>query len=478
MGAWQGRLLASVILTRFVLAGVLLYYVARLHPDAGYLPYEEVSDSSDYLIPAENLLASGSYTLDPNSTSGAVFRMPAYSLTYAALRVALPPIAAKTGLVALQLALGGVAAFLAARLAGLFAGRRGFRATLFLLTFSAFTLVQDVKVLTDGLAASCLLFCIYALGSQPAPLSLARIALTGGLFTYTVFLRPFVWPLWIVLVGFLVVESPPGRSVKRAAAFMLPLVCCQTLWVARNMVWTGQFVPFHTAGVVLPPPMAAVRQWIAASGNDIVAWRPGTLGEWVFLGRPDSPVQLPDYLVVPGCSEATLRAAHAAYYLYRTGAGGRGAAEAGERAASLFAGCREAYLRHHPFDHQVTARLRLLRSYLVHAGPVLPLPSFRGLPRSSFAFWLKLTQVGLYAVTLVAGVVGLVCLAWRREPRAWLLVACGVYGLVLFPLVLRLVEPRFLTAFFPLLGASAGVCIGWLSRGLQLERSAAARKRA
>jgi hypothetical protein len=452
------RWLLVALIARLVLAGIYFHYLAELQPENGFRLFHESGDSDDYLRSAENWLRLGTFTADPESAEGTVYRMPAYPMTYAAIRLLLPPDAAKTLLVLVQVVLGGIAAYLGARLAGRFAGAAAFFGTLLVLSGSAFTAVYDVVLLTEGLASSCLLFSVYLVITAPTPTPRWWAFLGGSFFAYTVFLRPYVWPLWIPLVVLLAARAASRRSLL-IGAFLLPLAATQGVWIVRNFAATGRFIPFYTAGFSLSAPFRAARDWIVASGNDVVWWRAGTLGEWVFAAPVDARYSLPPYLAASGCDEAKIRAARGAYYEYRAEAEPRARRLAGDRAASLFNECREAYVHGRPFDYHVLAPFRLLGHLVVNAGPVLPLPRFRELSLFSPAFFYKIVQAALYACVMIAGPIGFVFLAWRCDASAWVIAGCGLYGLILFPFVLRTVEPRHLVPFFPYLAIASGVLL-------------------
>lgn len=232
-------------------------------------------------------------------------------------------------------------------------------------------------------------------------------------------------------------------------AFLTPILAAEACWVARNWLQLRQFIPLQEAGYALNSPERAARRWIASHGGDIVAWRPNTAGAWLQLDLGMNTAALPANVHTPACGVDRLLRTRALYRQWLGAIHTAAGEDLGARVATEFDACRLAYEAAHPFDHLVLARARLLKSFLVHAGPPLPLPPFRSMRTLSAAMALKLLTALCYGLTIVLSSAGLVLLVASRNREALLIASIPIYFLVLFPFVLGYVETRYVTTAYP-----------------------------
>ena len=347
----------------------------RLHLSSG--------DEGDYLMPVENLVRHGWYLIDLADPSTGVHRMPGYAVSYLPFRYLLGPEGGVVAQVAFQVILGGIAAYGAASLALAITGRfLVFLLTLGLGSFSLTSSIFDAYTLCDGLAASVLTLCVWALVHATKLAKPIFLVCGGALFTYALFLRPFLAPLGFVLAIF-VWATCTGPKWRQLLLFASVPVLCEGAWIGRNWLLLGRFVPLQTAGYEFPASERAVRDWIGSFGGDLIHWRPGSAGAWVHQRSPFAPASapLPSQVYTTTCPSNRLVAATELYRQSRREDDPVRRTGLEKEVTTLFTECREAYESEHPLDHHLTARLRLLKAFFIHAGPVLPLPLLSTLPR-------------------------------------------------------------------------------------------------
>jgi len=480
-------LVLGVILVRLAMAAYFMRWASVTSPRHGKL-YLLAGDTNNYLAPAEHLLASGSYIANPSDPRSYADFTPAYGLTYLLFR--WPGTSAETArnlLALLQIAVGAFAVICVAGLALLVTGSRSSLVAAILMgTLSAVTAVADLQLLNESLAGSSLVFAAYLAVTGSSQGSRMRVVWGGVCFAYAVFLRPFLVPLMApfalyILLGPVDRGSGAGDETQErrrsrlfglplvlALAFASPLVVVDGLWAARNYVVLQRVVFFQTRGGLdsCPPAEQSAWRWAMSFGGDLVFWKAGTVGAWLYDSSPfyAKEYRFPSAALGPGCSRSDIEEAREQFGRWRDAvqvspaAGGEEAAQVIQR----FDACRVSYERHHPFDHQVAARLRLLRSFVVHSGPFMPLPPFREQRFPSFVWLVKVGQVTLYALTICAGLAGMVLLFLFRRRDAALLGLLALYPLLLWPLALRLVEFRRWVPNFPFLVLAAATCVGTL----------------
>lgn len=420
-------------------------------------------DTETYLAPPENWLRSGVWGASPDglpTLKPSAGRMPGYGLTYLFFRLFADPAAARALLLLLQWSLSVAAAFVLARWVAEVSGRAWLFGPLLLALGTACWFVQyDLRLLTESLSVSLLVLAAVGLLRARRTLDLL---LPGLLLAAAVFLRPLMgifwafgglWALWLF-------RGAGRRWLVAGLLFALPLLVFEAGWIVRNRVSLGLWAPLQSsvyADYEYTPVRLALFDFVRGWGGDIVWWNPEAEIR-VFL--PDSAgglvsaaantlEALPQPLFA-ALGEAELRQLAADCRLAE--AARSPALQA--RAAAAVRRADERYRSADPFDHQATARLRLLRRYFIRSGTedLLGRP-FSALPLTEKL--LKLYFSGLYAAMVGLGFLGLALWAWRRREEAvWLLLALVAYALAV-PWGFRFCEWRYQLPLYPFLIAGA-----------------------
>jgi hypothetical protein len=448
------------VVLKLCIALSLLVLFNEHRPAPRFRFFSDSGDVADYVQPAENLLRSGVYTTDISNPMGMVWRMPGYALTFLPFRALFSEDTAKGLLVGLQLLIECAALFCVGDVASRLTGSSVSGAwALALYTASMFVTIFSCTIIPDGLAANLTVILAWLLLRNRGHIGPGLALAAGTIYIYLVFLRPYLAPLVIPFAWFIFANAgtPSRGRWLRLIAFLTVPAIAETAWVVRNYVQVGEPILFHLAGIRLPPPEAALRRWIISFGGDIIWWRPGSEQAWFV---PKSPYYDPEWTLPPApltatCPLTRVLEGRRHYLAYGLTAGTEKEIH-GRLVTSIFNSCRTAYEEEKPFDHHVLARLRLIRSFLVHAPP-LPLPRFSTLDRGDPRFWLKIVSVGVYAATIILGCCGLVLLLVRPGPERWFIAAVTAYLLLVFPFVLRFIENRYLAAAHPFLAIAAGV---------------------
>jgi hypothetical protein len=465
------------VLIKLILYSFLVSQARETLRLPGHQLYLESGDATDYIRRADQFVATGDYTADLDEDESRVFRMPGYTMPYVVVRHFVSSTTAKSVQVLFQVCLGGVAAGLVACLAGAIASRASVGVVALLLagTFVG-TSIFDLYLLPDGLAASLMVLVSWVLLRWKG---VSSRFLAGALFAWAVFMRPFLLPLAVVFGGAIWMQlrggAPAKRPLRTAAShcfmFLMPFLAADAAWVIRNNAWTGRLVILQTAAIEREAAWDAAWKLASSVGADIVFWRPETFGSWFMTDsifhNPSALPPVGSRLFSEACTLVDLETARTAYAIARR-AESPARDVTSRQAAEILNRCRKEYETSHPWDHHVAARGRLLRLFLIHSGPALPLPRFEYLQPFHAAWLFKILTVILYGTITAGGVaVGIaVLLRGRLTPTGAIVVLVPVYILAFFPLVIRWVELRYAVAAYPFLAALAAVGLGWAQKAL------------
>jgi len=455
--------LIPAVALKLILALILSWQSSRLF-DRPFQLYNDAGDTDSYLRPIEQLLATGRYIADPDNPDSAAGRMPGYGFTYLAFRLFLSADASKTALAVVQATLSGVSVYYLALCAFLLFRRRDtFCAALLLYGMNLFVSVWDNYIITESLAASTTIFFVYSLLQYREQVGRARLLHAAFFYAYLVFLRPFTVPMF--LAAALIVWSVHRSTERRFRATIRDLflvaslfVACAAVWMLRNYAVLGRVIPLQvntTAGYQYTKGQLALLGWLGAIGQDPTWWQPNTMASWFYKDArfTNENYQIPNYVVTATCSLADMRRARELFVAARATADGREHTRLESELLPIITECRDSFRREKPVAHYVMSPLRLMKSVLVHGGPVLPMPPLAELRHQPTMLFLKLAAVGLYWLALVTGGFGLFVLL-RRSLVGWAIAWPFVFVLLFFGFVMRLGEGRFLVTGFP------SLCIG------------------
>lgn len=414
--------------------------------------YALSADSLDYIAPIESLLGGRGYTPD--------FRMPGYGIVYLVLRLMLDSTAALNGLVVAQVLAGASSALLAAYILLRSTGSvKAFRWGFWMMLISSFVACYDRFILTETFAAFALLFSVHAWLMASAQIHRTKYLLQCGLgLAWLVFLKPVFVVLFGVFAVAVLFNAGLGTMRQRVLAFvwlLLPFLLADAAWACRNQIANGRFQPLVPA--IAPNLKADVHypliELMRASGASYVWWNEGSEIRW-FLGRgadSEGPCPLPRFAITKSCPIDSLqRIADLVRQRERSGA----AFPDPELLTSISNACDHciaAIKLERPWHYHVVARLRIARLYLAHSGT----QSLMGRAWHALGPLEKVLKLGYSAlyIVFVPGAMILCLLGakhWRRRWSDPLVPLLFLSAILVFPLVVRATEWRYLTTAYGL----------------------------
>lgn len=451
---WHTRLLGRsrswcLFLVALLSRALILIWQVWQHQGDWSLPWYALSaDSEGYLAPIDSLLRGEEYAPD--------YRMPGYGMVYLMLRVMLPQEAALHGMVALQVIAGAATTVISAGIAyRLSRSESVFRLCYLLQLGSTFVAFFDRYLLTETFAAFASALGIHLYLRQGKSQGWLVLA-SGAAFTWLVFLKPVfitALPILAVALAFDGHGSDWRSRLMNLCIWAAPVSFAVCLWTARNAMVHHTFQPLVPA---LSPDLekdvhAPLIKLMRATGGSYVWWDERAEIRW-FLGRGSSGERacpLPWYASTRGCPIDSLnRIADLVRERERSGT-----MQPKQHVLAAISSACERCIRsmkeERPWQYHIVVPARLLRQFILHSGTswLLGRP-WNALRPAEKA--LKIASSGLYLLGIPCALLisPIAFLRLRGRFRAFVLLFLA--SVLVFPLIVRATEYRYLTTAYSL----------------------------
>ena len=441
-------------------AGKLLLFVLYLVEHGTSLNgpwYRFGGDTSGYIDPVESIFGGGGYQPD--------MRMPGYGLPYFLVRSLMAPHPALQTMVVLQVLASAISVILLARTALALTGSvRAFRSTYWIALMATFTSVFDGCILTESFSAFALIGSVHAVVAYLEDHRRSHIYAAGLMMAWLIFMKPVYLPVLAILsVPLWFRRSVPcAQRARTIVLFAAPFLIAESAWIVRNANVHGVFRPFSD-GIISPSIRANVKypmlRLMQTYGASFIWWDNTAEIRWFGVrtigegpgATPVGPPPLPGYAYTSACPLDTLELIADGVEVYY-----RDSTDAVKRSVALANvtqrcdRCIAAFKTERPFYYHVVSKLRLLKKFILTSGTSTLLSKPWG-ELHPVGKAIKLLYSLLYLGVIVPGFAwGLVVLFRRRgSPAARTFAAVFIYGVTIFPLVMRMEENRYLTTPYP-----------------------------
>jgi hypothetical protein len=392
--------------------------------------------------------------------------MPGYGAVYLLFRWMMDRRPAMDLVMLLQILLSAgctVALMRCAQLLG--AGGTACTAVFLIAALGLWTNSYDLFLLTESFCISAVVFSFLfylraCRGDGRRPL-----LISGALMAWAVFLKLVCGNyLMMMAAGLLLRKGAPVRQrLVHAGLFVLPFAAADVPWTVRNALVNHRFAPL-TNGWFLnegADVYADLSRMLMGMGGNVVFWSdPDADIRWFNAGiarNPDGtpiandrPATIPSWWATSGCTMDTL-ALLARTNLTRQDStlGAVRQQRDTKEVMRLCRSCLDAFRRERPFEHQVTARLRCLKLFVINPGVPYPFQAtFGRMPWYLKGF--KLAHMALYALVLLgASIAAARAILRPGEGIHRLLAVLFVSGLLVIPFVIRYTENRYMAPVWP-----------------------------
>ncbi|MEZ0487124.1 hypothetical protein [Fibrella aquatica] len=427
-------------------------------------------DMMTYIQPVESLLAHQGFKTD--------VRMPAYPAVYLLFRLFFSAAVACNLVILLQVVVSALSVYVLGLCAQkLFQTERAFYWAYFIYLFSTFVSVFDGYFLTESLAASASVFFLFAwLRFHEKPTRWFSLLAAGAWLTWSVFLKPAHLPLLAIPIAiwglrWLRGKLPFKQLLRYSLLFLVPFLLADGAWMVRNYRSYKEVIP------LLKSPWYPESFWPAnyfdlmafcqTYGEDFSYWFPNTGIRWIQgwgnnnflppvrwyvkedLGPP------PNYVYTARFNRDSITSVRNLCYRL-----GNGPELDSVQRSIISAQIKEKLNRYtrsvredNPLVYYVWAPLRYTFTFLHGSWGYTFLDDIvkTQWPR----FLLRLYH---YIFVLIPGLLGLVLLTQRglkRDDRLLFIPLAFAYCIVVYVMVLRHPETRYLAPFYPFLVLSA-----------------------
>lgn len=448
----------------FIIKGILFLLLIN---ELGVISFSKFAgiiggDTSSYLEPIESLISKGVYEPD--------FRMPGYGWIYYLLRLLFDQTASENLLIFCQFVLSSISVYYLALSAKiLFKSKRIFYLVFFSYLISTYTAIFDIILLTESFTVSATIFGIYFLAIGFRDKNNKYFFISGLFFTWITFLRPVYFIYFLICLLFIMAfRKRNNYSVKKTLTayllFLLSFLIIDSIWVIHNSKQTGKILPltksFQYTGTeesYYSDMMRFLQSW----GGSFVFWDPTSEIRWFGLygekygDRPwmtELHGEIPDYIYTNSFNRDSLFLVKGLIARYTST---DITEQYRDSINSLLKKKLSIYTKsiktEHPFLYYIKAPMILFKKQLIHSGTYNlmkePWEKLNTIKRS-----IKLFYAAQYLFILFAGFIGIFYVFIRKRKIEFLIFpVMTLYGVIIFPIILRFSEMRYFVPTFPLM---------------------------
>lgn len=463
---WSGRSFLpdqkwALFLFALVGKGLLIILLAvfnqTLQGDGHF--YLTGGDTSSYLLPIESLLRGEGYQPD--------LRMPGYGAAYWLLRLFLSPHWALVSLVVLQWLADAATVFLLADMAWkITRSRQAHTWTFGIALVAVYVTSFDQRILTETLTAFAIVAALHQVVAYAGNARSGNLFVAGAMITWAGFMRPVYFPL-VPLIALVLLFSQMHQLRKglfQVGIFILPVLLCDGAWIVRNFRVHNAFRPLTASGTTFSKGIKEsikmpIIELMQAMGRNYVWWDASADIRW-FNIREDGPTAtfvqdhmqpLPQRLFTADYNMDSLRLIGADVTNWYNAKDSAERTLLHDRITSRCNRYKASFITHHPFQYHVAAPLNLFSTFVLDSGTA----TLMAQPWPQLPWWqkgIKLFYSGLYLVVMLAGIMGAFIALFNRSFNGILrtIPLAFLYGVFVFPFVMRLCENRYLVVVYPL----------------------------
>lgn len=419
-------------------------------------------DAIDYFQPVDNLVKYGEHRTDDGQFS---LRMPGYTPILLIYRLLFNLQWALNLTLFTQIVLSGISCYLLALIAQrMFKSFKVFLLVFVGYTFSTYVSIWDTYILSESFSTSFLIVSIYFLQEALIKRQLKYFLWCGFFVTWSIFLRPFIFPVIIIYALIIFFENYSSSNMKnkivQLAIFSIPFFIVESSWVLRNYSNTNQLLltqsrlSYNDDDEVLSerlPIKWFVGAFCSSFGGDHTYWNPGGASYWFFNETNNTyqdlfPNEIFNDSLTP---EKLLMVRQLCMQLVSETMSDSKKNELEAKAKNTLREFSDSYSSNHPFHYHIVSRFIHLKKYILHSGVYnLPFPSFDN--QSVFQKLFKGFYAVIYLIVIIIGGLSSLLLIRKLSSNILLFIFLFIpwYLVFLFPLF-KVHEFRFNTLAYP-----------------------------
>jgi len=450
-------LFSSILLFKFIQAFYFVYLTGCSHPENKIGNFAFASgDTFSYTGAMENYISKGTYFFFNGKENIYAGRLPHYSIPYFLFRQFLSPENSYDLLVILQLLIECLAGVYLVKLyLRITNDKIGAWGLILLFLASSNLTVFSIYASPESFSCSLLIFFLYWYYSYTEGKSKKDLVFSGCFLSLAITLKPYLILLFLPIgIHFLFEEYESSimkikKSLWKSLLIASPLVFLLLPWTIRNYSIYKKMVPLQintTAGYNYTDAELSYRKFVMAWGGDIIFWEKTSAGCY-FMPHREIPCEfkMPSYAFTNKYGLAEVEQVRTTFIILQD----KYSDSLNVQVAKAFDRLTEIYKKGKPFQFYFLAPLRLTIKFLVHSGSYyLPVHTSNPCYRS-FQLILKLSQSGIYWISLLFGIPGVFLLGIRIKNIFFPFLP--VFIIIFFPVVLHAAEARYFRTVEPIL---------------------------
>lgn len=409
-------------------------------------------DARFYVDPIDNYIEKGEYFFNNGTEKISMGRAPYYGITYFIFRVFLPQGISYDMVAILQIIVESLSiVYLSALCLLILKSRLAFLLTYLLLLVSLNSTFWSTTLLTESLSISFIIFFSWHYYQYITSGKKWSLFFSGLFLAFTVLLKPYFILLYVP-VGILFLFERPFSIKKVFSNTILVLgilILLAAPYTIRNVVRFNRFMPFTQlyGGYNFSKANLACKEFIRAWGGSIVFWDKRSAGCY-FEPTPDIPCEFvfPEYVLCDGYSMKDIEDVRNQYVALQKNP----SPALDDSVAAEFNRLTSLFKKYKPIRYYLVTPLLLIKNFLFHSGSYYLSISKTSSCYKGYQLLLKLSQSGLYYLTLFAGFAGLIFI-FLKDKHSYMILFIPVYLVVFFPLAIHATEFRYFAPSYPFL---------------------------
>lgn len=444
----------------FLLKLLMVVLISFLDWKEGLSFYTNAGDDGQYIGYSENLFQEGEYYYDSGNSGNKnyFFRMPGITFLYLPLRFLFNQNITLNLFVILQVLLSTFALIKFLKLVNQYLKVNNL-IFLFFSTFYLYSSYFESSLMTESLALSSLLLCLYyidrAFHLETKKYMITSFLLAGFFLMWLIFLRPYMVPFLLLFAGYIIIKK---SKVLYLIIFLLPFFIIDGVWTFRNYYNYNEIMPLQSSADWFNSSKsgASKTKFIQAFGFKWVNFEENSHSAW-FNNFYEAPsINIPSDDIFPKRTfvgdltiDSLIKARIKLHEVDDIKLDHDLRLKSDKEAARILDKFVLSLKTDRPFDYYVLNRVRLLFRFLKPNTPKL----FKHGP---YPFNIIVTKVDvLFSVLLkYVGLIGLLILLVRNFKKLDILIlflSVPIFLFLFFPIVLRIDETRFFYLSIPFL---------------------------
>ena len=296
-----------IFLTFAILLKIIIFSIVFVldNPQNLNLFIDFGGDTSEYMGACEKLYTQGIYIVDTlYGFSDKAFRMPGLTFIYIPLRFFVSKENTMNGIIVFQVLCSGIATYYLSRLAkNIFGGKKIFYVVFIFANLGFGLMSYNNILLTESLACSFLIFSFYLLEKAVRENKTIDFLYSGLFMTWLIFLRPYFIVVFIFAIFLLLYFLYVKKTAKKSLMLFVFIFCIvETIWVARNFISIGKFIPLQTSANFIaskPTCERAKFKFITTLGLNYEWWTKNTESAWFNNPKQVLNIPIPSNKIIP-----------------------------------------------------------------------------------------------------------------------------------------------------------------------------------